>query len=448
MSLCFKNRSFWWLALVTREDGLVSTTSHIDLSALPWIRTAQGARLLKADGQPAPTIFEEMTAAAARTGALNLGQGFPDTDGPEEMIRLAADTMLSPHDHGGPSPNQYAPGTGTAELRDAVAQHQSRFYGLNLDPDTQVVATTGATEAIAATLLAFCTPRSNVVVLEPFYDSYGAIASLAGAELHPVPLLAPDFQPDPEALRAAIDRDTAVIIVNDPHNPTGTRFTDTTRELIVELARDNDALILADEVYEHLVFDGAHSPIASVPGAWERTITASSAGKTFSLTGWKVGWATGPANLISAVRSVKQFLTYSSGPAYQPAVAHGLSYPDEFFGERAADLGRRAVLLADALESTGAHVYRPQGGYFVVADLAPLGISHATAAARMLPDVVGVVGIPVGVFCVPEHESGYASLLRFAHCKQDHVIEAAAERLTAGLPRVADALASAAGGAA
>jgi N-succinyldiaminopimelate aminotransferase len=284
-----------------------------------------------------------------------------------------------------------------------------------------------------------------VVVLEPFYDSYGAIASLAGAQLHPVPLLAPDFQPDPEALSAAVDRDTAVIIVNDPHNPSGTRFTETTRELIVKLATANDAVILADEVYEHLVFDGVHRPIATVNGAWERTVTASSAGKTFSLTGWKVGWATGPAELISAVRTVKQFLTYSSGPAYQPAVAHGLGFSDEFFAGRAADLGRRALLLGDALESTGAHVYRPQGGYFVVADLAPLGINDATAAARALPEVACVVGIPVGVFCVPEHEPAYASQLRFAHCKQDHVIAEAADRLAMGLPRVADALSSSAG---
>ncbi|MGO1320804.1 MAG: aminotransferase class I/II-fold pyridoxal phosphate-dependent enzyme [Galactobacter sp.] len=421
----------------------VSSFPHIDLSARPWVRTAQGARLLKVDGTAAPTIFEEMTAAANRTGALNLGQGFPDTDGPQDMIRYAAETMLQPPKPGAASPHQYAPGSGSAVLRSAVSEHQNRFYGLDLDPDTQVVATTGATEAIAATLLAFCTPGSNVVVLEPFYDSYGAIASLAGAELHPVPLLAPDFQPDPEALRAAVDGNTAVIIVNDPHNPTGTRFTQATRQLIVDLARRHDAVILADEVYEHLVFGGGHSPIATLPGAAERTVTASSAGKTFSLTGWKVGWATGPADLITAIRTVKQFLTYSSGPAYQPAVARGLGYPDEFFSSRAADLGRRAQLLAEGLEATGAHVFHPQGGYFVVADLAPLGISNATAAARLLPDAVGVVGIPVGVFCVPEHEGTYSSLLRFAHCKRDDVISAAAERLAQGLPRIAEALANA-----
>lgn len=416
--------------------------SHIDAEALPWVRAAQGARLLAADGTASPTIFEEMTAQAQRTSALNLGQGFPDTDGPAEMIRIAREQLLGPATPSAASPNQYAPGTGTQQLRTAVGQHQHSWYGLDLDPDTQVLATTGATEAIAATLLAFCTPGSNVVVLEPFYDSYGAVAALAGADLHPVKLRAPDFQPDPEALRAAVDRDTAVIIVNDPHNPTGARFTERTRSLIVELARQHDALILADEVYEHLVFEGEHRPIATVPGAFERTITASSAGKTFSLTGWKIGWATGPAHLITALRSVKQFLTYSSGPALQPAVAHGLGYPRHFFTERAQDLSRRSDLLADGLEATGARVFRPSGGYFVVADLAPLGIADATAAARLLPELVGVVGIPVGVFCVPEDEPDYSSYLRFAHCKRDDVIAAGAQRLAEGLPRVAAELGS------
>jgi N-succinyldiaminopimelate aminotransferase len=424
----------------------VTSFPHIDLSASPWIRTAQGARLLRPDGTAAPTIFEEMTAAAARTGALNLGQGFPDTDGPAEMIRHAAETMLTPPS-AAPSPHQYAPGTGTPALRAAIAEHQRRFYGIDLNPETDVVATTGATEALAAALLAFCTPGSNVVVLEPFYDAYGAVASLAGARLHPVPLLVPDFQPDPEALRGAVDDDTAVIIVNDPHNPTGTRFTDATRQLIVDLAGQHDAVILADEVYEHLVFGEPHRPISTVPGAAERTITASSAGKTFSLTGWKVGWATGPADLITAVRTVKQFLTYSSGPAYQSAVAQGLEYPTEFFTDRAADLGGRADLLVEGLEATGATVHRPAGGYFVVADLAPLGISDATAAARLLPGIAGVVGIPVGVFCVPEHERGYSSLLRFAHCKRDEVISEAARKLADGLPRVAEALQDAGGAA-
>lgn len=408
-------------------------SSHINQQAAPWLRAAQGARLIGADGDAAPTIFEEMTAAAQRTGALNLGQGFPDTDGPEELRQIAASGVLG-------HLNQYAPGAGDPLLRAAISQHQRAWYGLEIQPEREVVVTTGATEAIAATLLAFCTPGSNVVVLEPFYDAYGAIASLAGAQLHPVPLLAPGFQPDLAQLEAAVDERTAVIIVNDPHNPTGTRFDDATRAKLVELAARHDAVLLADEVYEHLVFDGQHRPLAAVPGAWERTVTVSSAGKTFSLTGWKIGWATGPEPLIGALRTVKQFLSYSSGPAFQPAVAHGLGLPREFFAERAADLARRSGVLADGLRAAGATVHLPQGGYFVIADVAPLGIRDATAAARALPQEVGVVGIPVGVFCVPEHEASFQSLLRFAHCKQDAIITEATARLRTGLPRLAAVL--------
>lgn len=414
-------------------------SSHINLQAAPWLRTAQGARLIGADGRATPTIFEEMTAAAHRTGALNLGQGFPDTDGPEELRQLAARAVSGETGVSG-GRNQYAPGAGDPTLREAISQHQREWYGLQVHPEREVVVTTGATEAIAATLLAFCTPGSNVVVLEPFYDSYGAITSLAGAQLHPVPLRAPDFQPDLLELEAAVDDHTAVIIVNDPHNPTGTRFDETTRAKLVELAVRHDAVLLADEVYEHLVFEGQHVPLAALPGAWERTVTVSSAGKTFSLTGWKIGWATGPEALIGAVRSVKQFLSYSSGPAFQPAVAHGLLLPRGFFAERAQDLARRSHILAHGLRAAGATVHSPKGGYFVVADLAPLGIPDATVAARALPEAVGVVGIPVGVFCVPEHQSSFASLLRFAHCKRDQVIHEATARLRAGLPGLAAAL--------
>ena len=385
---------------------------------------------MNASGVPAPTIFEEMTAAAMRTGALNLGQGFPDDDGPQALLDIATAAI-----RGGL--NQYAPGSGTLELRTAISNHQRDWYGIDLDPATEVVVTTGATEAIASTLLAFCTPGSNVVVLEPFYDSYGAIASLAGAELHAVPLVAPAFQPDPEALRAAVDANTAVIIVNDPHNPSGTRFTEQTRALLVELAVKHDAVLLADEVYEHLIFEGQHAPLATVPGAFERTVTVSSAGKTFSLTGWKVGWATGPAPLITAVRTVKQFLSYSSGPAFQPAVAAGLALPPSFFAERAASLAARATLLAGGLRDAGATVFEPQGGYFVVADLSSLGITDATALSRILPDEVGVVGIPVGVFATPEHEGSYSSMIRFAHCKTESTISEATLRLREGLPRLA-----------
>ncbi|WP_394159330.1 aminotransferase class I/II-fold pyridoxal phosphate-dependent enzyme [Galactobacter valiniphilus] len=403
---------------------------HDNGTTTPWLRAAAGARLLGASGAPAPTIFEEMTALAQAHGALNLGQGFPDDEPPQTLREIAAAGIAA-------GANQYAPGSGILPLREAIAAHQERFYGLTLSPATDVVVTTGATEAIAATLLAFCTPGSNVVVLEPFYDSYGAIARLAGAELHPVPLHAPDFQPRLEDLEAAVDENTAVIIVNDPHNPTGTRFTEATRRALVAAAQRSGAVLLADEVYEHLVFEGEHRPLATVAGAFERTVTVSSGGKTFSATGWKIGWATGPSDLISAVRTVKQFLSYSSGPAYQPAIAEGLGLPESFFRERAASLAARASLLGDGLESTGATVFRPQAGYFVVADLAPLGIADATALARRLPEALGVVGIPVGVFATPPHEDQYSSMLRLAHCKREDVIVQATQRLRDGLPALA-----------
>jgi N-succinyldiaminopimelate aminotransferase len=399
---------------------------RIPSTTAPWLRAAAGARLLGATGSPAPTIFEEMTSLAVATGALNLGQGFPD-DEPPLALRAIAEAGVAAGN------NQYAPGSGIPPLREAIAAHQERFYGLTLSPSTDVVVTTGATEAIAATLLAFCTPGSNVVVLEPFYDSYGAIARLAGAELHPVALRAPDFQPRIEDLDAAVDENTAVIIVNDPHNPTGTRFTDATRRALVAAAGRSGAVLLADEVYEHLVFEAAHSPLATVPSAFERTVTVSSGGKTFSATGWKVGWASGPADLIDAVRTVKQFLSYSSGPAYQPAIAEGLGLPEAFFRERAASLAARSRLLSEGLEASGARVFAPQAGYFVVADLAPLGFVDATSLARRLPAELGVVGIPVGVFATPEHEGRYASLLRLAHCKHEDVILAATARLRDGL---------------
>lgn len=397
------------------------------LQALPWERAARGARLLGTDGSVAPTIFEEMTMAAQRHDAINLGQGFPDTDGPRWIVDAAVEAMRE-------GANQYAPGSGTAALREAVAAHQHRWYGLSVDPVSEVVATTGATEGIAAALLAFVSPGDNVVAFEPFYDSYGAIAALAGAELRTVPLLAPGFEPDLDRLRAAVDEKTAVILVNDPHNPTGARFSDDVRAELVRLADEHDAVLVADEVYEHLVFDAGHVPLAAVPGAWERTLTLSSAGKTFSLTGWKVGWAVGPRGLVTALRTVKQFLSYSSGPAFQLAIAQALDAPTAFFSDRAADLKRRCELLSAALEETGATVLRPRGGYFTLADLAPLGVTDATTLCRRMPQELGVVGIPVGVFCAEGNEGPYASMVRFAHCKRDEVIVAAAERLRAGLP--------------
>lgn len=395
--------------------------------SFPWQRTAQGANLLGSDGHLASTIFEEITVLAARHGAINLGQGFPDADGPDFMADAAAANIRSGH-------NQYAPGAGILELREAIADHQQHYYGLAPDPAAGVVVSTGATEAIAASVLALVNPGDEVLTFEPFYDSYGATIALAGGVHRTVALRAPDFQPDPTELEGAITSKTRMILLNNPHNPTGTVFGREVLEQIVELAARHDVLIVSDEVYEHLTFGVRHLPVASIDGAWERTITISSAGKTFSFTGWKVGWATGPADLIAAVRTVKQFLSYSSGPAYQPAVAEALRLPDAYFTDFATDLGERGLQLADGLEAAGMTVYRPQGTYFVVADVAPLGLGDAADLARRMPETVGVAGIPLSVFCHAEGAAATSTLLRFAFCKQRDVLAEATRRLV-GLPQ-------------
>ena len=388
----------------------------------PWQRTALGANLLAPDGGLGVTIFEEMTGLAVRTGAINLGQGFPDEDGPLE-IREAARAAISS------GANQYAPGKGIPLLREAVAAHQERFYGLAPDPETEVVITTGATEGIAASLLAFARPGDEVLTFEPFYDSYGAVIGLAGATHVTAPLVAPDFLPDMAALEAAFSKRTRVVLLNNPHNPTGAVFPRSVLQRIVELARKYDSIIITDEVYEHLTFGVSHIPMAGLPGAAERTITISSAGKTFSLTGWKVGWLSGPAELVAAARTVKQFLTYSSGTPFQAAIAAGLALPDDFFKGIAADLERKRDILSAGLRAAGFDVFSPQGTYFVNVDTAPLGITDSVDLARRLPALVGVAAIPVPVFCHPEGAERTRSLLRFAFCKKAAVLEEAAGRL-------------------
>ncbi|GER21914.1 aminotransferase [Zafaria cholistanensis] len=390
----------------------------------PWLRAAAGANLLGPDGSPAATIFEEITALAARTGAINLGQGFPDEDGPAMMAALAREGIAAGR-------NQYAPGSGLSELRRAVAEHQRRFYALAPDPDTGVVVTTGATEAIAAAVLAFVEPGDEVLTFEPFYDSYGAMVALAGGIHRTVPLRAPDFQPDLAELRAAVTDRTRLILLNNPHNPTGAVFGREVLEEIVRLAHRHDCTVVSDEVYEHLTFGVRHLPVATLDGAWERTLTISSAGKTFSYTGWKVGWASGPAPLVTALRTVKQFLSYSSGPAFQPAVAAALALPDGFYAGFAAALEAKRDLLCAGLEAAGLEVFRPSGTYFAVADTSPLGFADAAALARAMPAAVGVAGIPVSVFCHPEGAGRTRSLLRFAFCKREDVLREASARLAA-----------------
>jgi len=390
-----------------------------------WRRTAMGAGLLAEDGSVAPTIFAEMTALATRTGAINLGQGFPDEDGPAPVLEAARDAIA----HG---VNQYPPGRGVPDLLLAVAEHQHRFYGQNLDPGRDVLVTAGATEALAATLLALIDgPDDEVVVFEPYYDSYAAVVALAGARLVTVPLRWPDFQPDLDELRAAVTDRTRVILVNDPHNPTGAVFTRELQDEVIRLADRHDAVIVTDEVYEHLVFDGAHVPIATLPGAWGRTLTISSGGKTFSTTGWKIGWIAGPADLIDAVLAVKQFLTYVNGAPFQPAIATGLRLPDTFFTGIAATLREKRDLLGSGLRAAGFDVSVPAGSYFTVADAAPLGATDAAEFCRELPERAGVVAIPLTAFATPAHRAEYATLVRFAACKRVPVLEEAASRLAA-----------------
>jgi N-succinyldiaminopimelate aminotransferase len=390
-----------------------------------WRRTAGGAGLLGADGGVRPTIFAEMSALAMRTSAINLGQGFPDEDGPAEVLEAAVSAIRD-------GVNQYPPGMGIPDLRLAIAEHQRRFYGIELDPDREVLVTAGATEAIAASLLALVESGDEVVTFEPYYDEYGAVIALAGGTHRTVPLEPPGFRPDLDRLRDTVSDRTRVILVNTPHNPTGAVFDRTTLEVIVELAERHDAIIVTDSVYEHLTFGPEHIPIEALPGARDRTIGISSGGKTFSTTGWKIGWLTAPPELVTAVLAVKQFLTYVNGAPFQPAIAAGLRLPDSYFTGIAETLAHKRDVLSSGLAAAGFDVFRPDGTYFVVADAAPLGFADAFELCRRLPELAGVVAVPLGAFSRDEYAARTASLVRFAYCKRIDVLEEAARRL-AGL---------------
>jgi N-succinyldiaminopimelate aminotransferase len=323
--------------------------------------------------------------------------------------------------------NQYPPGPGIPELRAAVAEHQKRFYGLDFDPDSEVLVTAGATEAIAAALLALLEPGDEVVAFEPYYDSYAACIAMAGGVRVPVTLRPPGFRPDLDALRAAVTDRTRLLLLNTPHNPTGMVLTRAESEAIAELACERDLLVVTDEVYEHLTFDVEHIPLATLPGMRERTVTIGSAGKTFSFTDWKIGWVTAPPALVSAVRSAKQFLTYVSGGPFQYAAATALALPDEYFTTLRADLRRKRDLLAGGLATAGFEVFQPEGTYFITTDISGLSDEDGMAFCRALPERCGVVAIPNQVFY--DDTAAARSLVRFAFCKKDEVLAEAVERL-------------------
>ena len=373
------------------------------------------------------TIFAEMSALAVATGSVNLGQGFPDTDGPIEVADAAVAALRA-------GINQYPPGPGQPDLRLAISEHQQRFYDLTVDPARQVVVTTGATEAIAAALLGLLDPGDEVIALEPFYDSYSAGIQLAGGVRVPVTLRAPDFRLDPDELRAAVTPRTRMILLNSPHNPTGSVLSTAELTAVAAVAIEHDLLVLSDEVYEHMTYDGApHVPITTLPGMAERTLTIGSAGKTFSFTGWKVGWATGPASLVRAVMMAKQFLTYVSGAPFQPAVAVGLRLSDAYFDGLASSLQAKRDRLCAGLAGLGMQVFVPQGTYFATVDVASIGWDDGVAFCRELPHLVGVVAILHAVFY--DNVAAGKSLVRFAFCKRDDVLDEALARLARLPPR-------------
>jgi N-succinyldiaminopimelate aminotransferase len=370
-----------------------------------------------------PTIFSEMSALAVRTGSLNLGQGFPDRDGPPAVVEAAVEALRSGR-------NQYAPGPGVPELRAAVAAHQLRHYGIELDPASQVVITAGATEAVAAAILALVNPGDEMVVLEPFYDSYVACIEMAGGVRRPVTLRAPDFRLDVEALRAAVTPRTTSILLNTPHNPTGAVLTREELQAVADVAVEHDLVVVTDEVYEHLVYDGReHVPLCTLPGMWDRTVTISSAGKTFSFTGWKVGWVSGPVELVDTVLAAKQWLTFTNAAPLQPAVAFALGQEAAFYEALAKDLQTKRDLLVAGLRELDVDVYQPEATYFVTSDVRRYGHRDSLAFCLALPERAGVVAIPAQLF-YDDQEAGRHHV-RWAFCKETQVLEQAVQRLQA-----------------
>jgi N-succinyldiaminopimelate aminotransferase len=369
------------------------------------------------------TIFAEMTALAVKHDAVNLGQGFPDTDGPAGMLDAAKNALFG-------GANQYPPGPGRPELRAAIARHRLR-YGTEYDPDTEILVTAGATEAITATLIALTEAGDEVIVIEPYYDSYAAAVAMAGAQRRVVGLVEGEdgrFGLDVEGLRAAVTPRTRAILVNSPHNPTGTVFTRAELEALAALCVEHDLIAITDEVYEHLVFDDAeHIPLATLPGMRERTVSISSAGKTFNCTGWKIGWVCSTPELVAAVKAAKQFITFVSGGPLQPAVAHALDHELPWVDGLRESLQEKRDRLSAGLADAGFAVRPTAGTYFVCVDVRPLGFTDAADLAWELPGRVGVAAVPVKVFT--DHPDEWKHLLRFAFCKRNEVIDEAITRL-------------------
>jgi N-succinyldiaminopimelate aminotransferase len=368
------------------------------------------------------TIFAEMSALATATGSINLGQGFPDTDGPAEIAEAAVAAIREGRG------NQYPPGPGIPELRRAIAEHQQRFYGLAYDPDTEVLVTAGATEAIAASLLALLEPGDEVIAFEPFYDSYAACIAMAGATRVPLTLRAPTFRPDLDELRSLVTPRTRALLINTPHNPTGMVLTADELATIASIAIERDLIVITDEVYEHVIFDVPHLPIAALPGMRDRTVSISSSGKTFSFTGWKVGWVTGSPAIVAAVRTAKQYLTYVSAGPFQYAIAAALRLPDAYYAGFGADLQAKRDLLSTGLTAAGFEVFVPDGTYFITTDISPLGFTDGLEFCHALPARCGVVAIPNVVFY--DNIKVGLSQVRFTFCKKVDVLEAAVRKLT------------------
>ncbi|PXX66797.1 succinyldiaminopimelate aminotransferase [Nocardia tenerifensis] len=374
----------------------------------------------------ASTIFAEMTELAVRFDAVNLGQGFPDADGPAGMLEVARQAIAD-------GLNQYPPGRGMPVLRRAIADDRARRYGTVYDPDTQVLVTVGATEAISAAILGLVEPGAEVVLIEPYYDSYAAAVALAGARRRTARLVADGdgFVLDLDSLRAAITPATRMLVVNSPHNPTGTVLGRADLQAIAEIACEHDILVLTDEVYEHLVYDDAeHISLSTLPGMAERTVVVSSAAKTFNVTGWKTGWACAPAALIDGVLAAKQFMTFVAGGPFQPAVAHALNNELDWVAGLRDTLSERRLRLAAALADTGLGVKSSAGGYFVCGDITALGATDGLAFCRDLPKRLGVAAVPVSVFA--DDAAAWNHLVRFTFCKRDETLDEGVRRLRAG----------------